>query len=160
MDNRCDCFKSIFEKTVCYGTKDREECKCGGDKSKCDFYSDKCKSEVKDISHAESLLLNFFNGEIYFVFEDEDEVNSFLEYIKFYDERYKEKEFECKENMKSAAWSFDRVLHKFYLIWQDETEYFKDKYKLKPISYSLVKERIDIENKTREFARTFFRWDV
>lgn len=23
---------------VCWGTKEREECNCGGDKSKCDFY--------------------------------------------------------------------------------------------------------------------------
>lgn len=160
MDNRCDCFKSIYEKTVCYGTKDREECKCGGDKSKCNFYSDKRKSEVKDLSHAESLLLNFFNGEIYFIFENEDEVNSFLEYIKFYDERYKEKEFERKGDMKSAAWSFDRTLHKFHLIWQDDDKYFKYKYQLKPISFSLVKERIDTENKAKEVMSTFFRWDV
>lgn len=23
---------------VCWGTKERDECKCGGDKSRCDFY--------------------------------------------------------------------------------------------------------------------------
>jgi hypothetical protein len=32
----------ILEKiTVCWGTKEADECSCGGDKAKCDFYPDK-----------------------------------------------------------------------------------------------------------------------
>ncbi len=34
----CQYFKIEYGKTVCYGTKECEECTCGGDKSKCNFY--------------------------------------------------------------------------------------------------------------------------
>ena len=34
----CDCFIKEFGRTVCYGTKEREECSCNGLKSKCNFY--------------------------------------------------------------------------------------------------------------------------
>lgn len=34
----CTCFRQEYGKSVCYGTKEREECVCKGDKSKCDFY--------------------------------------------------------------------------------------------------------------------------
>lgn len=34
----CSCYQKVFGKTVCYGTKEREECSCGGDKRKCNFY--------------------------------------------------------------------------------------------------------------------------
>lgn len=36
----CDCLHKECGKTVCYGTKEREQCSCGGDKSKCNFYSE------------------------------------------------------------------------------------------------------------------------
>ena len=32
---------------VCYGTFECEECKCGGDKSECDFYED-VRAEAND----------------------------------------------------------------------------------------------------------------
>ena len=49
---KCDCYdvaEEIFgwlnsdtpilkEVSRCYGTKEREECACGGDRSQCDFY--------------------------------------------------------------------------------------------------------------------------
>lgn len=35
---KCDCFNNEFGKTICYRTKEREECSCDGDKSKCNFY--------------------------------------------------------------------------------------------------------------------------
>lgn len=35
---KCSCFQVEYGKTVCYGTKEREECSCGGDKGKCNFY--------------------------------------------------------------------------------------------------------------------------
>ena len=44
MESKCSCYVTIKatdyfkEKYVCYGTKECEECSCGGDKSKCDFY--------------------------------------------------------------------------------------------------------------------------
>ena len=34
----CECYKIEYGKTVCYGTKEREECSCSGDKNKCNFY--------------------------------------------------------------------------------------------------------------------------
>lgn len=37
---KCECFVTEFGKTVCYGTKEREECTCDGDKSKCNFYKE------------------------------------------------------------------------------------------------------------------------
>lgn len=54
--NKCDCYyaqkkirytydpvtgqpiKHNIDVGVCYGTKEREECDCGGDRTKCDFY--------------------------------------------------------------------------------------------------------------------------
>lgn len=35
---KCSSFVTEYGKTVCYGTKEREECTCGGDESKCNFY--------------------------------------------------------------------------------------------------------------------------
>ena len=34
-------------KTVCWGTAECEECKCNGDKKKCDFYPEPKKEETK-----------------------------------------------------------------------------------------------------------------
>lgn len=55
MKNKCNCYleeiyltydnvlKAPKYKTFprCYGTKEREECSCGGDKTKCNFYPEK-----------------------------------------------------------------------------------------------------------------------
>lgn len=56
MKNKCDCYhiqnknklmgyqitgRPIWQHTevgICYGTKEMDECSCGGDKTKCDFY--------------------------------------------------------------------------------------------------------------------------
>lgn len=35
---KCDSYKVEYGRTVCYGTKEREVCTCGGDKDKCNFY--------------------------------------------------------------------------------------------------------------------------
>ena len=35
---KCSSFVTEHGKMVCYGTKEREECTCGGDKNKCNFY--------------------------------------------------------------------------------------------------------------------------
>lgn len=34
----CECYRTEYGKTVCYGTKEMEECDCGGDRNKCNFY--------------------------------------------------------------------------------------------------------------------------
>lgn len=51
---KCDCYHKVFGKEVCYGTKEREECKCGGDAIRCDFYPTRramaiCEDRVTDI---------------------------------------------------------------------------------------------------------------
>lgn len=37
----CHCYHVEYGKPVCWGTKEREECSCGGDESKCNFYPNK-----------------------------------------------------------------------------------------------------------------------
>lgn len=70
MRNKCDCYHMQKERRytyhpltgqpiehdvevgVCWGTKERDECSCGGDKAKCDFYSEvreKAKKETLDV---------------------------------------------------------------------------------------------------------------
>ena len=64
-----------------------------------------------DIPHEQSLILNFFNGEVYFVFENQEEVVSFLNYIKAYDPNFntKDKPFKKQAEMKSAAWLYEKT---------------------------------------------------
>lgn len=40
-DTICTCWVEEFGKSRCNGTKERDECTCGGDQSKCDFYPKK-----------------------------------------------------------------------------------------------------------------------
>lgn len=39
--DKCNCYYEIYGKTECWGTKEREECSCGGDETKCNFYPEK-----------------------------------------------------------------------------------------------------------------------
>ena len=34
----CKCYHEEYGRKVCYGTKEKDECKCNGDRGKCDFY--------------------------------------------------------------------------------------------------------------------------
>lgn len=43
---KCDCYFQHGTKFLCYGTKEREECSCGGDESKCNFYPEKRKQKM------------------------------------------------------------------------------------------------------------------
>ena len=36
----CECFEHVYGHDVCYGTWTINECTCGGDRRKCDFYED------------------------------------------------------------------------------------------------------------------------
>lgn len=38
--NICLCYHNEYEHGVCYGTKEKEPCSCGGDPTKCDFYEE------------------------------------------------------------------------------------------------------------------------
>lgn len=75
MKNKCNCYRTIerlcytpfftqsYYKTVgiCNGTKERDECSCGGDRTKCDFYPEVRKrarreTEIKNpITNADNL---------------------------------------------------------------------------------------------------------
>lgn len=43
---KCDCYYQHGTKFVCYGTKEMEECSCGGNESKCNFYPEKRKPKM------------------------------------------------------------------------------------------------------------------
>lgn len=46
------CITNDIEVGVCWGTKERDECVCGGDRTKCDFYPwvrEKAKDEAAEI---------------------------------------------------------------------------------------------------------------
>ena len=38
---KCNCYHEEYNRIECWGTKERETCSCGGDETKCDFYSQK-----------------------------------------------------------------------------------------------------------------------
>ena len=55
----------LHERGVCYGTKEREPCKCGGNESKCDFYPEKRKKQTnadKIRAMTDEELSDFMNG--------------------------------------------------------------------------------------------------
>lgn len=43
---KCDCYYQHGTKFLCYGTKEMEECSCGGNESKCNFYPEKRKPNM------------------------------------------------------------------------------------------------------------------
>ena len=48
----CDCYRQYIDRLGksfgrCLGTKEIEQCDCGGDESKCDFYSERRKKSKK-----------------------------------------------------------------------------------------------------------------
>ena len=43
---KCDCYHQHGLKFLCYGTKEMEECSCGGDTRKCNFYPEKRKQKM------------------------------------------------------------------------------------------------------------------
>ena len=55
----CKCYHAernfIGKIGVCWGTKEREACSCGGDESQCDFYEDKRKKETPKTTHADRI---------------------------------------------------------------------------------------------------------
>lgn len=57
---RCSCYHFyqgagvFYSDGVCYGTKEREPCSCGGDPAKCDFYPEKRKAAICDLYDTQS----------------------------------------------------------------------------------------------------------
>ena len=110
-----------------------------------------------DIPHEQSLILNFFNGEVYFVFEDQEEAESFLDYIKGYDTNFDTKDdpFRRQAEMKSAAWMYSNTSHRLQMEWGDSEEYFKERFLMKPVSYSIVRKDAETETRFRKLFETF-----
>lgn len=54
-----------YERAECWGTKERETCRCGGDKSKCDFYPEIREKAKKEFNTAEMWLAAQKDGETY-----------------------------------------------------------------------------------------------
>lgn len=110
-----------------------------------------------DIPHEHSLMMNFFNGDVYFVFENQDEAASFLDYIKNFDQRFSENEelFKMKNKMKAAAWIYSKFLHRSQMEWADSIEYFGERYLMKPVSYSIVREHAETATRLRKLSDAF-----
>ena len=76
---KCDCWiKGVYNFPYCNGTKEQDPCKCGGDRSKCDFYAEvrqKAKAELENspLPVPEGTKLSGFgpskNGYRYDIFE-------------------------------------------------------------------------------------------
>lgn len=70
---KCSCYqtryKFVFSRNVpvgvCLGTKECDECQCGGDESKCDFYPEKREKAKKELNTAEMWLAAQENEETY-----------------------------------------------------------------------------------------------
>lgn len=39
--DKCNCYHENYNRSECWGTKEREECSCGGDETKCNLYPEK-----------------------------------------------------------------------------------------------------------------------
>ena len=102
MKNKCDCYcvqrKKVYTYhpvtgqpighdvgvSVCYGTKEMDECSCGGDEMKCDFYPDvrkKAKLGWVDVEFAISgcaYLDNDTEKMCYMISSKEEDIYSFV----------------------------------------------------------------------------------
>lgn len=58
----CDCYHpGAFYSGICYGTRELEECACGGDRLMCDFYKEvREKAEAEYRADVDKLELEFY----------------------------------------------------------------------------------------------------
>lgn len=52
---KCSCFQETLLHTVCNGTRERDECTCGGDPAKCDFYPENREKALKENQEQEMI---------------------------------------------------------------------------------------------------------
>lgn len=52
----CECYHVEHGESVCYGTKEKDACSCGGNVSKCNFYAYKRVELVPTIAEAWSIV--------------------------------------------------------------------------------------------------------
>lgn len=59
MKGKCDCYHTqrkliygyyLLDVGICWGTKEMEECNCGGNRAKCDFYPEVREGAKKKIT--------------------------------------------------------------------------------------------------------------
>lgn len=60
---RCDCYHQHGLKFLCYGTKEMEECSCGGDESKCNFYPEKRKQAAQKATDIIDKITSFMKAQ-------------------------------------------------------------------------------------------------
>lgn len=56
ISEKCSCLHEEYGKQVCYGTKEREECSCEGDITKCNFYLEKRIDKLTDITEKGTIV--------------------------------------------------------------------------------------------------------
>lgn len=76
MEKKCECYDTVgvykYDASgfyngvigICKGTKERDECKCGGDKSKCDFYPairEEANELIKKVGFYDPVTVVFWN---------------------------------------------------------------------------------------------------
>lgn len=75
--------KELVEVAHCWGTKECDECSCGGDRSKCDFYPE-VRKEANQILKIKNAIHAIKNCEIEFenCASDKENVNKYLELLQ------------------------------------------------------------------------------
>ena len=64
---KCGCYFEDYDRPECWGTKERDVCSCGGDKTKCNFYPDikeKALRELKGIVTNADRIRNMTDEEL------------------------------------------------------------------------------------------------
>lgn len=85
---------------------------------------------------AESLVLNFFSGHYYIIFDNIHEIEEFLTFINIHDKRYN-KDFAKKNEIKSVMWKYSNNLYRHQLEWSADIKHF-DKYGPSSLKYKKI----------------------
>ena len=67
----CKCFRLWYGKQQCLGTRELDECSCGGDTNKCNFYPEKREGGVSKPAPKKEYCKFCFNARIYVPSEEE-----------------------------------------------------------------------------------------
>lgn len=71
VEHKCSCLHEEYGKQVCYGTKEREECSCEGDLSKCNFYQERREMRYTSVAEEEYFpkYANIYNNFLNHIYE-------------------------------------------------------------------------------------------
>ena len=61
-ENKCDCYHLEHGVSVCWGTKEKDLCTCGGDKKKCNFYPENRQTPKTAVQEAAALLKQYYDA--------------------------------------------------------------------------------------------------